>query len=190
MIKIALVGEIGSGKSYIAKLFGYPVFNADNEVANIYEKDKSCFIKLKKKLQYNFTTFPLKKDELTNSILQNNNNLKLITNIVHPLIKKKLKKFIKNNNKQKIVVLDIPLYLENKLNNKNDIIVFVQSKRKDILKRLTKRKGYNKLLINIFKKIQASIEKKKKKSQFVIKNDFTKRTALKYVRYILERVLK
>ena len=44
MIKIALVGDIGSGKSYIAKLFGYPVFNADNEVVNIYKKDKSCFI--------------------------------------------------------------------------------------------------------------------------------------------------
>ena len=37
MIRIALVGEIGSGKSYYAKLFGYPVFNADQEVAKIYE---------------------------------------------------------------------------------------------------------------------------------------------------------
>ena len=172
MIKIALVGDIGSGKSYIAKLFGYPVFNADNEVVNIYKKDKSCFIKLKKKLQYNFTTFPLKKNELINSILQDNNNLKLITNIVHPLIRKKLKKFIKNNNKQKIVVLDIPLYLENKLNNENDVIVFVQSKKKDILKRLTKRKGYNKLLLNIFKRIQVSIEKKKKKISIYNKKRF------------------
>ena len=40
MIKIAVVGDIGSGKSHIAKLFGYPVFNADQEVANIYKKIK------------------------------------------------------------------------------------------------------------------------------------------------------
>ena len=48
MIKIAVVGDIGSGKSYIAKLFGYPVFNADQEVANIYKKNKDCFKRLKK----------------------------------------------------------------------------------------------------------------------------------------------
>ena len=32
MIRIGIVGDIGSGKSYIAKQLGYPVFNADNEV--------------------------------------------------------------------------------------------------------------------------------------------------------------
>ena len=46
MIKIALVGDIGSGKSHIAKLFGYPVFNADQEVASIYKKNKNCFKKI------------------------------------------------------------------------------------------------------------------------------------------------
>ena len=35
MIRIALVGQIGSGKTFISKLFGYPVFNADKEVENI-----------------------------------------------------------------------------------------------------------------------------------------------------------
>ena len=40
MIRVAVVGEIGSGKSYVAKQFGYPIFNADNEVAKIYKKDK------------------------------------------------------------------------------------------------------------------------------------------------------
>ena len=39
MIKIAVVGDIGSGKSHIAKLFGYPVFNADQEVASTYKKN-------------------------------------------------------------------------------------------------------------------------------------------------------
>ena len=50
MIKIAVVGDIGSGKSYIANLFGYPVFNADLEVAKIYKINKSCFKRLKKDL--------------------------------------------------------------------------------------------------------------------------------------------
>ena len=40
MIRIAVVGDIGSGKSYIAKLFGYPVFNADQEVAKYTKQIK------------------------------------------------------------------------------------------------------------------------------------------------------
>ena len=50
MIRIAVVGDIGSGKSYIATLFGYPVFNADLEVAKIYNTNRSCFKRLKKDL--------------------------------------------------------------------------------------------------------------------------------------------
>ena len=40
MIKIGVVGEIGSGKTFVANNFGYPVFNADLEVAKIYKKKK------------------------------------------------------------------------------------------------------------------------------------------------------
>ena len=48
MIKIGILGDIGSGKSYVAKSFGYPVFNADHEVSKLYKKNKSVFYKLKK----------------------------------------------------------------------------------------------------------------------------------------------
>ena len=48
MIKIAILGDIGSGKTYVSKLFGYSVFNVDNEVIKIYRKNKKCFNKLKK----------------------------------------------------------------------------------------------------------------------------------------------
>ena len=36
-MRLAVVGDIGSGKSYVAKQFGYPVFNADSEVAKLYD---------------------------------------------------------------------------------------------------------------------------------------------------------
>ena len=38
MIKIGILGDIGSGKSYVAKNFGFPVFNADAEVGKLYRK--------------------------------------------------------------------------------------------------------------------------------------------------------
>ena len=50
MIKIGILGDIGSGKSYVAQNFGYPVFNADYEVAELYQKNNSVFEKLSKKL--------------------------------------------------------------------------------------------------------------------------------------------
>ena len=61
MIKIGIIGDIGSGKSFVARQFGYPVFNADNEVLKIYKKDADCFYKLKKKLPNFVNSFPIKK---------------------------------------------------------------------------------------------------------------------------------
>ena len=50
MRRIALVGDIGSGKTFFSKLFRFPVFNADLVVSNLYQKDKFLFKKIKKKL--------------------------------------------------------------------------------------------------------------------------------------------
>ena len=61
MIKIGIVGDIGSGKSFVSKQFGYPVFNADNTVLKIYKKNRSCFKKLKKNYQNLLNHFLLKK---------------------------------------------------------------------------------------------------------------------------------
>ena len=61
MIKIGIVGDIGSGKSYVAKQFGFPIFNADNEVKKIYKKNRKCFKKLKAAFPKYIFSFPIKK---------------------------------------------------------------------------------------------------------------------------------
>jgi len=188
MIRFAVVGDIGSGKTYISNLFNCPVFNADIEVANIYKKNKSCFLKINKKIPNHFSSFPLKKEELIESILADKNNLKKISSIVHPIIRKKLNIFLKKNKNKKLVVLDIPLYFENKLNKKNDIIIFIDAKKKQILKQLKKRKNFNLSLINQFKSLQYSLKYKKKKSDFIIKNDYKIKTAKNNIKKILKRV--
>jgi len=71
MIKIGILGDIGSGKSVVAKQFGYPVFNADREVAKIYKTEKSCYLKLKKNLPKYIKSYPIKKKELSRAILKN-----------------------------------------------------------------------------------------------------------------------
>ncbi|MDB9819981.1 dephospho-CoA kinase [Candidatus Pelagibacter sp.] len=186
MIRIAVVGDIGSGKSHIANLFGYPVFNADQEVASIYKKNKNCFKKLKKNLPKYFSVFPANKIQIIKAIEDSEKNLKKITKIIHPEIRKKLSIFLKENKKRKAIILDIPLLLENKLNQKNDIIVFVQSKKSEIIKRLKKRDNFNLNLYKQFKKIQSSLSYKKKKSNYIIKNNFIN----KFVKISVKKILK
>ena len=100
-----------------------------------------------------------------------------------------MKNFLHKNKNKKIIVLDIPLLLENKINNKKDVIVFVESKKKEITKRLKKRKNFNMKLINKFRKIQLSLEYKKKKSQFIIRNNFSKTFLKKDINRVLETIL-
>ena len=154
MIRIGILGDIGSGKSHIAKQFGFPVFNADQEVSDLYKKNKKIFLKLNKVLPNHIHSFPINKDEILNAILNNNNNLKKIIKIVHKEIRKKMIFFLKRNKNKKIIILDIPLLLENKISRKRDVLIFVESKKSEILKRLKKRKNFNLKLFKKFKKIQ------------------------------------
>ena len=127
MIRIGILGDIGSGKSHVAKLFGYPTFNADLEVYKLYKKNKKCYFKIKNALPNYINSFPIKRKELTKAILDKKKNLKKIIKIIHPEISKKMKKFIKRNKNKKIIVLDVPLFMENKINKKNDILIFIEA---------------------------------------------------------------
>ena len=189
MIRIGILGNIGSGKSYVAKNFGYPVFNADIEVSKLYKKDKKIFNKLKKILPKNIHSFPIKKNEISDAILSSDSNLKKIITIVHLEIRKKMNIFLKKNINQKIVILDIPLLLENKINKKDDILIFIQSKKEEVFKRLKKRKNFNPKLLKILKSIQLPPHYKKKKSQFIIKNNFTNKSVKKSIKIVLEKIL-
>ena len=189
MIKIGILGEIGAGKSYVSTNFGYPVFNADHQVAEIYKKNKKIFYKLKKILPKHISKFPIDKKEITNAILANKNNLKKIVKIVHSEVRKKMLLFLKKNNRAKVVILDIPLLLENRINDKKDILVFVDSKKSEILKRLKKRKNFNLKILQEFKDIQLSSNYKKKKSHFIIKNDFRKKSVKIGINNILGKII-
>ena len=189
MIKIGILGNIGSGKSYVARNFGYPVFNADYEVAKLYQRNKKIFNQLKKKLPEYIHSFPLEKKEISNAILTNKNNLNIIAKIVHIEIRKKLNEFLRKYKSKKIVILDIPLLLENKINKKKDILVYVQSKQQDVLNRLKKRKNFNPRLLKIFKTIQYSSSYKRRKSNFVIKNDFKKKSVNSSIKKILKKII-
>ena len=189
MIKIGVLGDIGSGKSFFANQFGYPVFNADKEVNDIYKNDKSCYNKIKKKFPKFIKSKSLKKNELGRVIKDNKKNLKKISDIVHPIVRKRMHFFFKKNKRKKMVVLDIPLLVENKLYDKNFYLIFIQSNKNEINKRLKKRPFYNKSIIDSLRKSQRSLLYKKKISNFVIKNNFKLQTVKKNIKIIKKKIL-
>ena len=190
MIRIAVVGKIGSGKSFVAKSFELPLFDADKEVALIYKKNNFFFKELNKKIPKFIKSFPIDKKEVLNCILANNKNLKIITKMIHPIVRKKMSIFLKRNRKKQAIILDIPLYLENGINKKNDVIIYVDANQKHINKRLKKRSYFNKKLLTKFKKIQLKSNLKKKKSSYIIKNNFNPVKIKRKINELKTKILK
>jgi len=99
-----------------------------------------------------------------------------------------MNEFLRKNNKKKAVVLDIPLYFENKIYKKNDSVIYIYAKKNEILKKLKKRKGFNIKIYRELKRIQLSNEKKKKRSNYSIKNNFKKETLKKNISIIKRKI--
>ena len=191
MIKICVVGSIGSGKTYISKLLAgkkFPIFNADEEVSNVY-KQKSIFVKLKKTLSKYIASYPIDKQELIQAISSNQNNLKKIIKIVHPEVRKKMQLFLQKNKNKKVVIMDIPLLLENKLHEPEDVIICIDANQKLLDAKLKQRPSYNKKMISILRKIQLPIEEKKLLADFVLVNNYNKKTMQLRVKELLGRIV-
>ena len=189
MIRIGVIGGIGSGKSFISKLFKSPVFNADREVEILYKNSWECYKKLRKRLPKFVKSFPVSKSQLIKAINEDKKNLKKISSVVHPLVRKKMKLFLNKNKKSKIIILDIPLLIENKLYNKKDILIFVKSKQNNVINRLKKRKNYNaKILLNL-RKNQTKLLKKRKLANYIVDNNFSVNIMRKKINSLKNKIL-
>ena len=92
------------------------------------------------------------------------------------------------NKNKKFIILDIPLLLENRINNKDDVLIFIQSKKSEIKKRLKLRNNFNNKVFNKFTRLQLPLNYKKKKSKYTIKNDFKKKTVKNSIKNILNNI--
>jgi len=191
VIALGIVGEIGSGKTYVSKVFkhyGYNVFDADKVVHNIYKKN--AFINQKISRIFKLKSKRVNLKDLVNVIIKNPSNIFKLNRIIHPEVtevKKKLLDFIRKNKKEKLIILDIPLLLETNFKYFADIVVFVDTADK-ILSNLRKKRKINIKLINVLKKYHFNKEKKKTLSDFIIKN--TNLSFLKsQTRSILNKIL-
>jgi dephospho-CoA kinase len=183
MTVIGITGSIASGKSTVSKLIAkkkYPLFSADKIVSDLY--NNTIFTKLLSK-QFKLSNRKRVKDQIKSLIKKDKNKLRILERIIHPLVRKKMKNFLKIESK--ILVLEIPLLTENKLNKYFDKIIFVDAKKNLRLKRYSKRNNEKKLF-KILEKKQLSAAIKKKTCDLVINNNHSLAILKKNVKKIIK----
>mgnify|MGYP006101800641 CR=1 FL=1 len=165
---IGITGSIASGKTTAAKLMAgkkYPLFNADKVVSNLYKDKKFVNILIKK---FKLNKRKKIKEQIKLIIKKDIKNISKIEKIIHPLVRKEMKFFLKKKNK--FLFLEIPLLVESKLNKNFDKLVFINAKKKIRLKRYLKKNG-NRKTFNLLNNRQASPSVKKKICDYTINNN-------------------
>jgi dephospho-CoA kinase len=191
MVRVGILGSVGSGKSYVANIFreiGFNIFSADNEVANIYKNNKIINKKISKFFKLKLYKSKINKQELRASLKKNPNKFRFLNKIIHPIVRMKLALFLTKFKKNKLVVLDIPLLVENKMFNFVDIFILIKTGSSSFLSRIKKRKNFDKQFLNILKKQQANEKIKESYADFIIYNNSKNKVKLQ-VKNIIDKII-
>ena len=186
MIKIGITGSLASGKSTVAKLISrnrYPIFSADKTVKALYKK-RIFIIKAKKK--FNFKNTKNLKKKVINLIKKDKKILKQLELIIHPLVRREMRAFMRSKKNIKIKIFEIPLLIESKLTKYFDIIIFVGAKKNIRLKRYVAAGG-DKKIFTILEKRQNKPSKKMKISDHVIYNNQSIKNLKKRIKLLMNK---
>ena len=169
---IGLTGGIATGKSSVSKILksqGIETICADEIIKTIYKEDESISF-IRSLFPSVFMDNKLNFKNLRKLLLQNHDSLKMVEDFLHPKIKNYFLEKIKNT-KQQVIVYDIPLLFEKKLQGKFDITICVYCSPSNQIERIVQRDNSNSKLAKEMLKIQIPIDKKKEMADFVIEND-------------------
>jgi dephospho-CoA kinase len=111
-----------------------------------------------------------------------------LNKIIHPIVRKKLVIFLSRFKKNKLVVLDVPLLVENKMFNFVDILILVKTSPRSFLSRIKKRKNLDKQFLNILKKQQTNQKIKESYADFIIYNVSKNKVKLQ-AKNIIDKIL-
>ena len=191
MIKVGILGGVGSGKSFVANIFkdlGFNIFSADKVVSQIYEGNKNINKKISKFFKLKLYQGRINKNELRDSLKKNPKKFKYLNKIIHPIVRKQLILFLSKYKKNKLVVLDIPLLVENKMFNFVDIFIFIKTKSAIFKIRVKKRRNLDKQFLKLLENQQADEKIKKSYADFTIDNSTKEKVKLQ-VKKILDKIL-
>jgi len=186
MNKIGITGSLASGKTTASKILSFgrgPLFSADKVVKELYKnKHFKSLISRKFKIKNNTQL----KKSLKKLILKDQDNIKKLERIIHPLVRKKMKNFTSQYKKKKLLFYEIPLLIESKLMKNFNVIVFIKAKKKLRLKRF-QSKGGDKKLFNLLNNKQMNDAKKIKFCDHVAVNEKNLNILKKNLLVIIEK---
>ena len=181
MIIIGITGSIGMGKTTVSnmlRILKIPVFDSDKKVKEILEKNSYIIDKISKlwpeSVSLNQKQKKVNKKILSNKIFESKNERKKLERIIHPLVKKERKSFLKKFGKYFIVGLDIPLLYETGMDKECDYIFLVHTSKKIQKKRVLMRPNMTDEKFELINNSQWSFEKKEKERPYVINTSFGK----------------
>ena len=181
MIIIGITGSIGMGKTTVSNMLRFlkiPVFDSDQQVGKILDKDYDVIDKISK--IWPSTILLYKKQKKINKILLGNlifkseKERKRLEKLIHPLVIRKRKNFLENSKSFSLVGLDIPLLYETGMDKNCDYVFLVNTSKKIQRRRVLKRPNMTEGKFELINKSQWPIERKIKKKPFVISTSFGK----------------
>ena len=191
MVKVGILGPVGSGKSFVANIFralGYNVFSADEVVSKIYQNNRIVNKKISKSFKLKLYKNKINKKELREFLKKYPKKFKFLNKIIHPLVRKELINFLERNKNKKLVILDVPLLIENKLFKFVDIFVYIKTKSVAFNSRIVKRKNLDHLFLKILRKQQVGEKIKEGYADFVIFNNSKSKVKLQ-IKNIINKIL-
>ena len=171
---IGLTGGIGSGKTFISKIFNsnniFVVFDSDLCAKQIMEHNIDVIDMIKDKIgKRSYEDGFIQKKYISDVIFNDKNKLNELNKIVHPKVLEELKKF-KYNNPNKLIIIESAILFETGIYLQNDYNILVKAPVKDRINRVMKRDKISK--VDVLKRInsQWSDLKKMDLADFVIDN--------------------
>ena len=177
--KVGLTGSIGMGKSTVANMFknyGFPVFDADKVVHDLYKKGGAAINTIKNFYPEAVINNTVNREILRSFIVENPDKIGELESLIHPLVGAERDGFLKTNKNKEILVFDVPLLFETGLNKIMDIVVVVSAPYHIQYERVLSREGMTEKIFKGLLAKQLSDDAKKSKADIVIKTDDSLKT--------------
>jgi dephospho-CoA kinase len=188
MIRIALTGSIGMGKSTVARMFGnagIPVFDADAEVRRLQAPGGALVKEIGARFPGTVEGSVLDRDRLAARVVDDPTALANLEAIVHPAVRAARERFIADNRGAPALIFEIPLLFETGADSEFDKIIVVSAPVETQQARVLSRTGMSRGKLDALIARQLPDEEKRRRANFVIDTGGDLSTTQDQVRHIM-----
>lgn len=175
MLKAGITGGIGSGKSTITRLFhdlGVPIYNSDERAKWLLSKNVDLMDQIKLLFgQESYSNNKLNRAHIANIVFQDNDMLKQLNAIVHPMVKIDFENWLLLHKKEPLVIKEAAILIESGAYKELDVLIVVLADKKTRIKRVINRDNVSKEDVEKRMDTQISDSERLKFANFSVDNN-------------------